>query len=81
MAVLSDVHGNAPARAAVLAAIDAEGVGLVLNLGDIVSGAVDPRATPDLLATRPDIVTAQEPSGLYGSFYPSETRVSPHRTD
>src|SRR5688500_16844814 len=59
IAVLSDVHGNAPALAAVLAAIDAEGVDLVLNLGDIVSGAVDPRGTLDLLATRPDIVTVR----------------------
>lgn len=57
IAVLSDVHGNAPALAAVLAAIDAEGVDLVLNLGDIVSGAVDPRGTLDLLAMRLDIVT------------------------
>jgi len=57
IAVLSDIHGNAPALAAVLAAVDAEGVDHVLNLGDIVSGAVDPRGTLDLLATRPDIVT------------------------
>lgn len=59
IAVLSDVHGNAPALAAVLAAIDAAGVDLVLNLGDIISGAVDPRGTLDLLATRPDIVTVR----------------------
>jgi predicted phosphodiesterase len=57
IAVLSDIHGNTPALAAVLAAVDAEGVDHVLNLGDIVSGAVDPRGTLDLLATRPDIVT------------------------
>jgi hypothetical protein len=31
----------------------------VLNLGDIASGAVDPRGTLDLLATRPDIVTVR----------------------
>jgi predicted phosphodiesterase len=59
IAVLSDVHGNAPALAAVLAAVDAAGVDLVLNLGDIISGAVDPRGTLDLLATRPDIVTVR----------------------
>jgi predicted phosphodiesterase len=59
IAVLSDVHGNAPALAAVLAAIDADEVDLVLNLGDIISGAVDPRGTLDLLATRPDIVTVR----------------------
>jgi predicted phosphodiesterase len=59
IAVLSDVHGNSPALAAVLAAVDAAGVDLVLNLGDIISGAVDPRGTLDLLATRPDIVTVR----------------------
>lgn len=59
IAVLSDVHGNTPALAAVLAAIDAEGVDLVLNLGDIVSGAVDPRGTLDLLTARSDIVTVR----------------------
>ena len=59
IAVFSDVHGNTPALAAVLAAIDAEGVDHVLNLGDIVSGAVDPRGTLDLLDSRPDIVTVR----------------------
>jgi predicted phosphodiesterase len=59
IAVLSDIHGNTPALAAVLAAIDAEGVDVVLNLGDIVSGAVDPRGTLDLLADRSDIVTVR----------------------
>ncbi|MEU4365222.1 metallophosphoesterase family protein [Promicromonospora sp. NPDC023987] len=59
VAVLSDIHGNTPALAAVLAAVDAEAVDLVLNLGDIVSGAVDPRGTLDLLAERPDIVTVR----------------------
>jgi predicted phosphodiesterase len=59
IAVLSDVHGNSPALAAVLDAVDAAGVDLVLNLGDIISGAVDPRGTLDLLATRPDIVTVR----------------------
>ncbi|GAB2472297.1 metallophosphoesterase family protein [Promicromonospora xylanilytica] len=59
IAVLSDIHGNTPALTAVLAAVDAEGVDLVLNLGDIVSGAVDPRGTLDLLAERPEIVTVR----------------------
>lgn len=59
IAVLSDVHGNTPALASVLAAVDAEGVDLVLNLGDIASGAVDPRGTLDLLAGLPGIVTVR----------------------
>jgi predicted phosphodiesterase len=59
IAVLADIHGNTPALAAVLAAVDAEAVDLVLNLGDIVSGAVDPRGTLDLLAERPDVVTVR----------------------
>ena len=57
LAVLSDVHGNRPALEAVLAAIAREPPEMILNLGDVASGAVDPRGTLDLLLERPDIVT------------------------
>ena len=43
IAAFSDVHGNTPALRAVLAAIDDLGPDLVVNLGDIASGGVDPR--------------------------------------
>lgn len=57
LAVFSDVHGNLPALEAVLDAIDAAQPDLILNLGDVASGAVDPRGTLDLLARRADIQT------------------------
>lgn len=57
IAVFSDVHGNTPALAAVLAAIDRAQPDLILNLGDVASGAVDPRGTLDLLLERNDIQT------------------------
>lgn len=47
LAVISDVHGNLPALEAVLAAID--GVDLTVNLGDLLSGYVQPAQTADRL--------------------------------
>lgn len=53
IAVISDVHGNLPALDAVLAAIDADGVDLTVNLGDLLSGYVQPAQTADrLIAAR-----------------------------
>ncbi|MEU4424881.1 metallophosphoesterase [Actinoplanes sp. NPDC024001] len=49
IAVISDVHGNLPALAAVLAAIGAEGADLTVNLGDLLSGYVQPAQTADRL--------------------------------
>jgi predicted phosphodiesterase len=49
IAVISDVHGNLPALEAVLAAVDAEGVDLTVNCGDVLSGYVQPAATADRL--------------------------------
>lgn len=57
IAAFSDVHGNTPALRAVLAAITTEQADVVVNLGDIASGGVDPRGTLDLLRSRTDIVT------------------------
>lgn len=57
IAVFSDVHGNTPALRAVLAAIEEQDPDIIVNLGDIASGGVDPRGTLDLLRARPDIVT------------------------
>ncbi|MCP2014733.1 putative phosphodiesterase [Deinococcus sp. HSC-46F16] len=42
LAVLSDVHGNAPALEAVLREVRAESPDLVINLGDQVEGSADP---------------------------------------
>lgn len=57
IAAFSDVHGNTPALRAVLAAIDKESPEVIVNLGDIASGGVDPRGTFDVLQARPEIVT------------------------
>lgn len=56
IAVLSDVHGNAPALAAVLADIDGHAPDVVVDLGDLLSGWVDPRGTLDLLGEHAPII-------------------------
>jgi len=48
-AVISDIHGNRLALEAVLDDIGAHGVDAVLNLGDHVSGPLDPRGVADML--------------------------------
>jgi predicted phosphodiesterase len=52
LAVIADVHGNSAALEAVLADIEAAGVTEVVNLGDHVSGPLDPGGTADLLMAR-----------------------------
>src|SRR3954447_20241459 len=49
IAAISDVHGNLPALDAVLVDIADRAVDLVVNLGDLLSGAVQPRETADRL--------------------------------
>ena len=48
-AVISDIHGNLPALQAVLADIARQGVDQTLNLGDILSGPLQPLETAELL--------------------------------
>ena len=45
IAAISDIHGNLDALEAVLADIARHGVDVTVNLGDIVSGHLQPRAT------------------------------------
>ncbi|HEV7275091.1 MAG TPA: metallophosphoesterase family protein [Devosiaceae bacterium] len=49
LAVISDVHGNRLALEAVLADIARQGVDLTVNLGDLVSGPLEPAAAAELL--------------------------------
>jgi predicted phosphodiesterase len=49
LAVVSDVHGNLAALDAVVADIAARAVDVVVNLGDLLSGALQPRETADRL--------------------------------
>jgi predicted phosphodiesterase len=51
-AAIADVHGNCVALEAVLADIAALGITEVVNLGDHVSGPLEPRRTADLLIAR-----------------------------
>src|SRR5712671_6302211 len=51
-AAIADVHGNCVALEAVLADIAAFGITEVVNLGDHVSGPLEPRRTADLLIER-----------------------------
>jgi predicted phosphodiesterase len=57
IAVLSDIHGNSFALGAVLEAVSAANADLVVNLGDSLSGAIDPRATAETLGAHPGFVT------------------------
>ncbi|WP_341668352.1 metallophosphoesterase family protein [Alcaligenes sp. SDU_A2] len=49
IAAISDIHGNLPALQAVLQDIDTQRVDLTVNLGDILSGPLQPAETADLL--------------------------------
>ena len=48
-AAIADVHGNYLALEAVLADIRAQGIGEIVNLGDMASGPLDARRTMDAL--------------------------------
>lgn len=57
IAAISDIHGNLAALDAVLADIDRRGVDLIVNLGDILSGPLDPAGTADrLIALAPPTI-------------------------
>jgi predicted phosphodiesterase len=49
LAIISDIHGNLLALQAVLADIARQGVDQTVNLGDILSGPLQPAETADLL--------------------------------
>jgi predicted phosphodiesterase len=55
IAAISDVHGNVFALRAVLESIADDGVDVVVNLGDHLSGLVAPAATADLLMRTPAV--------------------------
>jgi predicted phosphodiesterase len=52
LAVISDIHGNLQALQAVLDDIAMQGVDQTVNLGDILSGPLQPAETADLLMAR-----------------------------
>lgn len=57
VAVFSDLHGNTPALQRFLSVIPHVEPDLVVNLGDIASGGVDPRGTLDVLRRNPRVIT------------------------
>jgi predicted phosphodiesterase len=58
LAVVSDIHGNLPALQAVAEDIRNEGADQVLNLGDILSGPLQPAETAEFLMARDWITIA-----------------------
>ncbi|OLP56864.1 hypothetical protein BJF92_12410 [Rhizobium rhizosphaerae] len=52
-AVIADIHGNLLALDAVLADIDRQGIDGIINLGDHLSGPLDPFGTAERLMQRP----------------------------
>jgi putative phosphoesterase len=52
LAVIADVHGNRWALEAVLQDIDRRGIQQIVNLGDHLTGPLDPAGTADLLVAR-----------------------------
>lgn len=49
IAAISDIHGNLPALEAVLADIARRGADVIVNLGDLLSGPLQPRETAERL--------------------------------
>ncbi|MEM6825716.1 MAG: metallophosphoesterase family protein, partial [Pseudomonadota bacterium] len=45
IAVISDIHGNSAALDAVLSDIERRGISRIVNLGDTISGPLDPKGT------------------------------------
>jgi predicted phosphodiesterase len=52
LAVIADIHGNRWALEAVLQDIDRRGIQQIVNLGDHLTGPLDPAGTADLLIER-----------------------------
>src|SRR5258706_11690882 len=52
LAVIADIHGNRWALEAVLQDIDRRGIQQTVNLGDHLTGPLDPAGTADLLIER-----------------------------
>lgn len=55
LALLTDIHGNAPALSAILAELDRRKIDLLYSLGDAVGLGPDSNEVLDLLARRPGI--------------------------
>lgn len=72
LAVIADIHGNRWALEAVLQDIDRRGIQQIINLGDHLTGPLDPAGTADLLLARDMVnIYGNDDRGL---FVPYEQR-------
>src|ERR1043166_3432062 len=88
VALISDIHGNRWALGAVLEHIAAQRVDTIWNLGDILSGPLEPAATAEMLAPlalptirgnceRHLLACAERPGGLSDQFAFDHTEGRP----
>jgi len=76
IAAISDIHGNLAALEAVLADIHDRGADLIVNLGDILSGPLQPAETADrLMPLRFPTISGNHERQLL-TFKPEQMRVS-----
>ena len=82
LAVISDVHGNLLALEAVLADIARQGVDQTVNLGDILSGPLQPAETADLLMTQDfPTIRGNHDRQLLALFAPGAPAMNPLGSD
>lgn len=92
IAVMSDIHGNAPALASVLADVERHAVDRIYVLGDVINGGPEPEACWSLVQERADGIVrgnheryvlaalADEPGfagGTWGPAHWTAARLSP----
>lgn len=77
-AVISDIHGNSDALAAVLDDIDALGLDMVLNLGDHLSGPLAARETADMVMAREMVCISGNHDRCLVTLAPDDMGMSDH---
>ncbi|MDO9116004.1 MAG: metallophosphoesterase family protein [Polaromonas sp.] len=82
LAVISDIHGNLLALEAVLADIARQGVDQTVNLGDILSGPLQPAETADLLMARDfPTIRGNHDRQLLALLAPDASAMDPRSSD
>ncbi len=82
IAAISDIHGNLLALKAVLADIARQGVDQMVNLGDILSGPLQPAETADLLMTHDfPTIRGNHERQLLALLDPPAGQIDPASTD
>jgi putative phosphoesterase len=77
LAAIADIHGNALALDAVLADIARLGIERIVNLGDHLSGPIDPARTAEILVAR----TITSVAGNHDRYLITQTPGAMGRTD